>query len=176
MKHVMIDIETMADLHNSAIVSIGAVRFDLETGKIGEEIEIDVDLQSCLDYGLQVTGGTIKWWLTRNEHARSVIAYSAGISLPEALLKLSKFINKDDSVWSNGLRFDVAIVENAYRTCKIPVPWDHHKEMDVRTLVSFAPEIKNRVVKAFTEPAHTPVNDCKKQILYCVETYNKLKI
>ena len=37
MKHVMIDIETMGNMSHSAIVSVGAVRFDLETGEIGEK-------------------------------------------------------------------------------------------------------------------------------------------
>jgi len=172
----MIDIETMADLNNSAIVSIGAVRFDMKTGEMGMQISIDVDLQSCLDYGLKVTGNTIKWWLTNNKTAREAIANANGVSLPQALMALSAFIQKGDIVWSNGLRFDIAILENAYRTCDIPVPWNFMNERDVRTLAAFAPEIKTRVQKEFPDAVHTPINDCRKQILYCVETYNKLKI
>jgi DNA polymerase III epsilon subunit-like protein len=177
MKNVMIDIETMGDLNNSAIVSIGAVRFNLETGEIGDEFYVDVDLQDCLDNGLKVTGNTIKWWLTNSEESRKKIAGTEGVKLSKALRDFSEFIKDDDIVWSNGLRFDIVILENAYRNCTIiPVPWNFRNERDVRTLASFAPEIKKKVEKEWKGVLHNPIDDCKKQILYCSETYNKIKI
>ncbi len=50
-KHLMLDIETMGNESYSAITSIGAVEFDIETGETGDEFYVVVGLQSCLDAG-----------------------------------------------------------------------------------------------------------------------------
>jgi hypothetical protein len=52
--HLMLDIETMGNESFSSIVSIGALEFDIETGKTGREFYVNVDLQSCMDLGLIV--------------------------------------------------------------------------------------------------------------------------
>lgn len=66
----MLDIETMGNESFSSIVSIGALEFDIETGKTGKEFYVNVDLQSCMDLGLIVNASTIMWWLNQNEQAR----------------------------------------------------------------------------------------------------------
>lgn len=68
--HLMLDIETMGNESFSSIVSIGALEFDIETGKTGKEFYVNVDLQSCMDLGLIVNASTIMWWLNQNEQAR----------------------------------------------------------------------------------------------------------
>ena len=46
--HLMLDLETMGTKSNSAIISIGAVEFDILTGKTGREFYRNVSLQSCI--------------------------------------------------------------------------------------------------------------------------------
>lgn len=53
MKHIMLDIETMGNQSYSSILSIGAVKFDLNTGETGDEFYTTIDLKSCLDLGLK---------------------------------------------------------------------------------------------------------------------------
>ena len=172
MKHVMIDIETMGNMSHSAIVSIGAVRFDLETGETGETFYINVDLQSCLDAGLIINADTLMWWLNQSEAARKKII-EKGSPLSAALILLSAFVTKDDQVWGNSARFDLGILSDAFNTLGMPIPWDFRKERCVRTLVSFAPEVKD------AEPnigvAHDALYDCVFQISYCSKIYKKLK-
>jgi DNA polymerase III epsilon subunit-like protein len=171
MKHVMIDIETMGTGANASILSIAAVRFDLNTGEVDSISSINVDLQSCLDIGLDIDASTVLWWMQQSEEARKALLNpSEGIE--DALLLLSDLITKEDEVWGNSARFDLGILENAYRKCGIDTPWDFRKERDVRTLVSFAPEIKNKY-KPTVE--HDPVSDCICQISYCSEIWNTLK-
>ena len=122
-----------------------------------------------------MTGGTIKWWMSKSEDARREFS-KPGRDIIDALTELSYFLEGDYSMWSNGLRFDIAILENAYRKLDIKVPWNHRKEMDVRTLVSFAPEFKEESVKAWNKTLHNALDDCLLQIEYCSCTYNKLKI
>jgi hypothetical protein len=175
MNQLMIDIETMGDISNSAIVSIAAVPFDLETGQNGRPFYHVVDLESCLKEGLKVTGGTIKWWLARDEKARQEICKS-GLPLKWALQLFSEYVTKDMFIWSNGVRFDIALLEDAFIICQMEIPWDFRKERDVRTLVSFAPEIKEECQKNWKGVLHNPVDDCYLQIQYCSAVYNKLKI
>ena len=172
MKHVMIDIETMGNMSHSAIVSVGAVRFDLETGEIGEKFYMNVDLQSCLDAGLIINADTLMWWLNQSEAARKKII-EKGHSLNNVLISLSAFVTKDDEVWGNSARFDLGILSDAFNTCKMPIPWDFRKERCVRTLVSFAPEVKE--AEPNTGVAHDALADCIFQINYCSKIFNKLK-
>lgn len=172
MKHVMIDIETMGNMSHSAIVSVGAVRFDLETGEIGEKFYMNVDLQSCLDAGMIINADTLMWWLNQSEAARKKII-EKGHSLNRVLISLSAFVTKDDEVWGNSARFDLGILSDAFNTFKMPIPWDFRKERCVRTLVSFAPEVKEQ--EPNTGIAHDALADCVFQINYCSKIYKKLK-
>lgn len=171
MKHVMIDIETMGSQSMSCIVSIGAVRFDLKTGKIGEKFYVNVDLQSCMDSGLIINPDTLIWWLNQGEEARKKIT-EKGVDLSIALLSLASFIDEDDEIWGNSARFDLGILSDAYNKLNFPIPWNFRKERCVRTLVAFAPEIKNSEVNIGVE--HDALADCIFQISYCSKIYNKL--
>lgn len=165
--HLMLDLETLGNKSNSAILSIGAVEFDLETGELGREFYQRIDLQSCLDRGLIVNGSTFYWWLTQNENARREVA-KGGENLLVALQKFSVFASQlgDFQIWGNGVRFDVGILEDAYVACGVQeMPWNFRNERDVRTLVSFAPNIKEHF--PFHGIAHNPIDDCKYQIAYC---------
>jgi len=174
--NIMIDIETLADTNNAVIVSIGAVRFDIETGKtFGDDFYKIVNIDSCLKNGFEVTGGTIRWWMDKSDGARSIFKKD-GIHIALALHQLGEFIKKDDIVWSNGLRFDVAILENAYRKLELPVPWQHRNERDVRTLVSFNPKIKSDVVNTWNKVLHNAIDDCYMQIKYCTQIHKTINI
>lgn len=177
MDNVMIDIETFGDKSNSVIVSLGAVAFDIETGEMGDEFYERIDIDSCLKEGLKVTGSTLKWWLVQNEAARKEVA-KGGEELIGVLTRFARFISTvpNAKVWSNGLRFDISLLEDAYIKVDQLVPWEFRNERDVRTLVAFAPEIKSRIVNRWGAVLHNAKEDCKLQITYCTEIYKKLKI
>ena len=169
----MLDIETMSTAQDAVIVSIGAVRFDMATGEVDGSTYIKVDKQSCINYGLRVDSSTVDWWFKQNKEAQEqFLTTEDRIPLYDALLKLSWFINRQDYVWGNGINFDCAILRNAYKVCEIPLPWDHFKERDVRTLVHFKPEIKDSL--KFEGAKHHPIADCLHQIKYCNKIYSKL--
>ena len=169
MNHLMIDIETMGCSQTAAIVSIAAMEFNM-TGKTGETFYAIVDLQSCLDYRLEMDGTTVMWWLRQSEAARKELTESKPLSLPSALLDLNAWINnRDYEVWANGARFDLGILTNAYQVCGIEVPWHFRKERDVRTIVSLQPGIKKLHVPIGT--AHHALDDCNNQIMYLTKTW-----
>lgn len=172
-QHLMLDIETLGNESFSSITSIGAVEFDIETRKTGKEFYVNVDLQSCLDLGLTVKASTIMWWLQQNEQARKEITKGNSVPIIDALKAFEEFCNKDYQIWGNSARFDCGILQNAYNKVGIPIPWDFRKERCVRTLVSFAPEVKDNFI--FNGVIHHALHDCKSQIGYCSEIWNTLK-
>ncbi len=169
-KHLMLDIETMGTKPYSAIVSIGAVEFDIETGETGEEFYKRVSLESCEKHGLKIDASTVVWWLQQSEDARKEIAVDKGASTTLIFFALGDLVefmyNKEyEGIWGNSPSFDCARLREAYELSLADTPWDFRNERDVRTLVSFAPEIKNNTEKP--DVAHNALQDCYYQIKYC---------
>ena len=174
--HIMVDIETMGNESNSAIVSIGAVEFNMQTGETGKEFYVNVLLKSCMDIGLKLNADTVMWWLKQSDEARKSLTEGESKNLIQALHEFSSFIESCDGkkcqVWGNSARFDLGILSDAYNKIGVKIPWDFRNERCVRTLVSFLPEIKN--MTKFHGVAHNAVADCHFQIKYCSETWNAL--
>lgn len=170
--HLMLDIETMGSESYSAILSIGALEFDIETGNTGKEFYVNVDLQSCMDLGLTVNASTILWWLNRNEQARKDLTERTTLPVQKALLEFAQFCDEDYQIWGNSPRFDCGILQNAYNKLGIPIPWDFRKERCVRTIVSFRPDIKENWQPLGT--LHNALDDCYYQVGYCNAIWNEL--
>jgi hypothetical protein len=174
--HIMVDLETMGNKSNSVICSIGAVEFDINTGETGREFYVKVDMQSCLERGMIVNADTIEWWLMQNEAARLKVAMGDGMNITQALHGFKLFLEdlgaNTVQIWGNSVRFDMGILEDAYRACKLKEPWNFRCERDVRTLVALAPYIKEHYPKSGVE--HDPIDDCKYQIGYCTAIWQIL--
>lgn len=176
-KHLMIDIETLGTKSNSVILSIAAVNFDLETGTSASIFNRRIDIQSCLDFGLELDSKTLQWWLNKVPSRICVDAFAGTTPLANALVDFfayCKNLRQDNlEVWGNSARFDLGLIENAATKACMLLPWQYYNERDVRTLVSFAPNIKKET--DFIGEKHNPVHDCLHQIKYCSKIYNLLK-
>jgi len=174
--HLMLDLETMGNGSNSVIVSIGAVEFDINTGETGREFYRKINLKSCIDKGLKFNADTVQWWLMQNERAREMAADPSGSMLEDALYAFHLFLvplgEKTVKIWGNSVRFDCGILQDAYTACNYPIPWNFRNEMDVRTLVAFAPEVKANFPSVGI--LHDPIADCIFQIGYCTAIWQKL--
>lgn len=168
----MLDLETMGNQSYSAIVSIGAVEFDVVSGETGKEFYRGVSLQSAMDLGLVVNADTLMWWMNQNEQARKKVTEGAD-SITRVLLEFANFCNTDYEIWGNSARFDLGILQNAYNKANLPIPWNFRKERCVRTLVSLNPIIQKEF--SYEGVAHDPISDCKNQIEYCSATWNSLR-
>lgn len=171
---IMLDIETFGNRSNSVIVSIGAIQFDMNTGKLENDIYLPIDVDSCLEAGLRVDASTITWWLNQNEQAQKKITNPNRLKLEYALRMLSTFIQPDDIIWGNSARFDCGLLNDAYSAMKMETPWKFYNERDVRTLVALAPQFKKEHV--FIGVKHDPLSDCINQINYCTKTWNHLQL
>lgn len=171
--HIMVDIETMGDIPGSAIVAIAAVEFNLETGETGRRFYERLDLQSCLDKGLFVTGHTVNWWLLQDAESRVEIT-KEGLPLGEALHKFRLFVQDIGAaeIWAKGS--DLPVLKVAYHKLNKEVPWIFRLEQEVRTIFRNNPEVAKNV--EFIGVKHNPIDDCLHQIRQCVAIQKTIKV
>jgi exodeoxyribonuclease VIII len=174
MNDLMIDIETLGTKSNSVITQIGAVFFDRNTGKTGEELSVNIQIQDCLDKDLQVDGGAIKFWLEQS--GRSFLKNP--VTLQAALDSLRKHykLHKDVLVWAHAT-FDFPILANAYDVIKQGFAFPYRNLRDIRTLVDLAKlDYKKLKENEGVDPkTHDALSDCIYQVKYCTEAFNKLR-
>ena len=140
MNEVMLDLETMGTGSNAAIIAIGAVRFDTGTQETTDEFYEVVDLQSCVDFGLEIDPSTVMWWMRQSDEARKEFE-RRGEPLHVVLLNFEAWLGEDAVVWGNGAAFDNTILANAYRKCAIKQPWMFWDDRCYRTMKCLYPEV-----------------------------------
>lgn len=172
-EHVMLDIETLGTNPGELVLSIAAVPFDIETGETGQAFYERIDADSAMSIGLKMNFDTLKWWLsTDNNELLKLLSGTRDVR--DVLHDLNDFMYwKDVQVWGNSARFDCGMLQDAYAKIGESVPWNFRNERCLRTLVSFAPEI--REYTPFEGTRHDALDDCRYQIKYCVKTWNHLK-
>ncbi|EKE7296624.1 3'-5' exoribonuclease [Escherichia coli] len=175
--HLMIDIETMGKNPNAAIISIGAIFFDPQTGDMGPEFSKTIDLDTA---GGVIDRDVIKWWLKQSREAQSAILTDE-IPLDDALLQLREFIAENSGeffvqVWGNGANFDNVILRRSYERQGIPCPWHYHNDRDVRTIVELgkAIDFDARTAIPFEGERHNALDDARYQAKYVSAIWKKL--
>ena len=104
MSDVTVDLETMGNRAGSAIIAIGAVKFD--KNGTGDEFYKTIDLQSSVVGGGQMDASTVLWWLKQSEAARAEF-FKPGESLIASLLAFKTWLGGDGcKIWGNGASFD----------------------------------------------------------------------
>jgi len=177
MKDIMLDLETMGTGNNAAIVSIGAVLFDIDTGDIGSEFYMNVDLKSCMEAGLDADGDTICWWMKQSDEARMVLLENTK-SLEDACTAFGnwvRMVGKKAKLWGNGVAFDNVILRNAFNKAGVKFPVHFRNDMDVRTLVAYDPEEKKKQNSEREGTAHNALDDAKHQVKYVSAIHRRLK-
>lgn len=168
MSDVMLDLETMGNGSNSAIVAIGAVRF--ANGKITNEFYEIVDLQSCVDAGLEIDAGTVIWWMQQSDEARKQITRK-GLMLDDVLLRFSDWMNHwvEPKVWGCGAAFDNVILSNAYKKLGMEVPWKFWNDRCYRTIKAEFPNVP--VDRVGTH--HNALDDAKTQAVHLIDIMSR---
>ncbi|WP_447869991.1 3'-5' exonuclease [Serratia fonticola] len=182
MNDLMIDLETMSNKPNAPIVAIGAVFFDLATGKLGQQFYTAVNLASDMARGAVPSGDTITWWLTQSSEARAAITSDQAIPIGEALLNLSTYVAanceqpKRLTVWGNGASFDNVILRSAYERCGLPPCWNWFNDLDVRTIVMLGRQIDFDPKRdmPFDGDRHNALADAIHQAQYVSAIYQRL--
>ncbi|WGL95323.1 3'-5' exonuclease [Arsenophonus nasoniae] len=180
--HLMIDLETMGTRPTAAILSIGAVFFDPESGLLGDEFYERIDLNSVMQHKeTTVEADTIKWWLTQSSEARREIVKDGLISIQQALARFSGFITLSSvpdtlKVWGNGATFDNIILRSTYERFGFSVPWRWFNDRDVRTAVEFGRclNFDPKRDMPFEGIQHNALADAKHQAKYLSTIWKKV--
>lgn len=171
MKDLMIDIETMGNTSNAAMIQLAGVYFDRKTGETGAEFCRSLDLQSCLDCGFEKTQSTEDWWATQNQDVLNGI-FAKAERPDDVIYDFSLFLKRDAIVWSHAT-FDFPIVQNYLK--KFTKSYMNYKgARDIRTLVDLS-GIDLTKYDWNTDKTHNALDDCKFQIKYCVDAMNMLR-
>jgi hypothetical protein len=178
---VMIDIETLSVNRNACILTIGAIKFK-RNEKIPSFNEIKdenkfyyrIDLNSCKDLKLNIDENTQKWWNTQSKEARyEAFDHPDRIPLKNALIALQNFVKDCSIIWSQG-SFDVVILDECYKICKLTTPWKYWSTRDCRTLFDIQNfdffSFKNKYFNKLT--IHNAIDDCYLQILALQKSLN----
>ena len=143
---LMCDIESMGKKHDAAVVSIGAVFFDLQTCTLGPTFLQTIHLGSAVAAGGTMDPGTVLWWLGQSEEARKGIRFG-GRAIDVVLREFGEWIKEtcrpaDARVWGNSDSFDVIKLESAYQRSNVPVPWFWTNCRDFRTVRNLHPHVE----------------------------------
>lgn len=178
MKALSIDIETLGTLVDSQILSIGAAMFNLKTGKIGPTLYIPIKID--INKHINATLGTIIFWTKQavdNPKALKGLFNSKStnaVCMGEALCRLQDFyrINKPKTIWANGTKFDLGMLEYQFQQHYVKVPWGYSADRCMRTLRDFAGPLDIE----FEGVDHNALSDAIWQAKYISAACNKLKL
>ncbi|MCW7555541.1 3'-5' exoribonuclease [Endozoicomonas gorgoniicola] len=178
MDNLMVDLETMGNGSNAAIIAIGACFFDLDTGEVGHSFYQSIQLDSAVEKGLAMDPATVTWWMSQSNEARAIFK-EKGTTLDKALARFIRFARQSHlKVWGNGSSFDNVILRNALNTCGMAIPWNFWNDRDVRTMVELGRSILDFDPKRdmpFEGVRHHALDDAKHQARYVSEIYQRLK-
>lgn len=166
----MIDIEGLATGPDATILTIAAVEFDpLVRNCLGKQYYVRVDMESQDDRQIEQT--TLEWWATQPALVRDdAFCEQDRVSLADALEGLTRIVWHSNRVWSQGPCYDMTILEHAYKSLNLALPWKYYKVRDSRTLSSLAPQLERY------PPSHNALEDCCCQILLLWDVLEYLKI
>lgn len=141
--HVMTDIETLGTKSNSTIIQIAAIAFDMETGKHLKTFNQIADI-SKNERPLEVSGGTLQWWMKTNKDLFAELLMSGSDSSEEVLRNFHSWLTElsEDSrnlyLWGNGILFDNKMIQHQLTEIGLQYPIFYRNDRDVRTILDLA--------------------------------------
>lgn len=136
----MIDLETLSVKPNASIISIGAVKFDIDS--CDSEIDLSDMFYQLVDLrespkSLDIDASTIIWWMDQSDEARKKITGDLNSdNLEHVLISFSEFFIGSNYLWGNGANFDNIILRNAYDVCGLEAPWKYYNDRCYRTIAA----------------------------------------
>ena len=160
--HVMIDLETLGIDNDSVILSMGMVRFNINTGEILDKKYLKFNPRSCEILGMKISFKTVSWWMNQNDEAIEHAFKGDGVDINDIVPAVKSFASIDDYVWAKSPSFDLEKINYVFKMLGSVVPWMFYNERDVRT-INWVGEDDSKIVP-FEGVAHNPLDDCIHQI------------
>ena len=160
---LMVDVESAGLPPNGALLSIGAVFFDLPTQTLGPKFNRTIHVGSAVKRGGSIDPGTFLWWLRQNDQARKAVAFG-GEPVEVVLDEFAQWIAgvcrvEDVRPWGNSASFDMVLIEGAYQRIGKQAPWKFWNVRDFRTVQNMNASIVEYDPAAKGDDAHNALAD-----------------
>lgn len=185
----MLDLETLGRGNEAAIISIGAVPFNLHDEETYESIQ-----QSLNDRTFyrtltlrplkgDVDGDVLEWWFQQSDKAREVFKPGSGQKTShEAIIEFEDWLapmeNGIRGMWANGCGFDNIILRSAYDRERLRPSWSFRKDFDMRTIKYLAllkePDVELNFYSG-TGVQHNALDDAIRQVLLVQRCWRAIK-
>lgn len=147
VRDAMLDIETLGKEPGCIVLSVGIAVFDPYDAKskmhYDEKHQLYLVLSYMDSYTKQLEAGdpTAKWWQKQKIWPElSSQATNSNLSLQDACERISKFLVEQgiEQIWAKGKDFDVPILQEVFRRCKVEWPLHYRRSRDARDLCTDA--------------------------------------
>jgi DNA polymerase III alpha subunit (gram-positive type) len=160
---VMIDLETTGLApNNSAIIQIGAVRFNLKERTIGDMFNQSM----TIPYGRFWDEGTRNWWAQRGQVYQDIMS----VARPPAMVmtQFAQWCEPINSMrfWAKPLSFDFPFLQSYFTQFDLQFPFDFRQANDMNTFIRslYFPEPMPQLDVPFQGDAHNALMDSIHQI------------
>ena len=174
--HCMLDLEALSLTPDATILSISAMLFDpfvpiYTFEELNDNPVLDLVIAFEGQENRSINQSTIEWWAKQDQKVTDkMFRENDRTPLNDALIQLKNFVwNKATRIWTQGLSFDIPLLENAYTSFGMPSPWHYWQARDSRTLLDFVSVDQPTVT-------HDSVEDIKRQIIGTTVALHKLGI
>lgn len=171
----MVDVETVATSPRAGIWQIGACVFNED---IQNQFLHTLSVYAIDNKKYHWDRNTIEWqikhnsteWKWANDVPNDTTMWEFLERFSKWIFEQKKNFNKSKlAIWSKGSYFDIPILENAFRTENISLPWRYNEIYDARTIFN----LTGHVMPKF-EGAHNALNDSKHQAAELEKVFREL--
>ena len=141
MNNIMLDLECLDSCTTAAIISIGAVYFDLEEQILGPELYIELSKYALMDQlsrGRTWSVDTNIWWMKQTTQAREVWSNTyekrSNQGCLHDLLTFFNLFTGKKTVWGNGSTYDNICLRSYFECFDVNVPWEFKNDLCYRTI------------------------------------------
>ena len=174
MSDCMLDLETLSTAVDGVILTIGCVKFDpysLQEPHSPMYERIDVDEQT--EMGRRIDDATLEWWGKQSPEAfEEAMSEEDRVPVRTVLNALNKYLVGVDKIWAQGVMFDIGMLENMYRQCEMPVPWNFWQIRDSRTIM----DLGDDSAKTSNANAHNALADAFSQAVAVQSIFKQLGV
>jgi len=168
---LMLDIETLGSAPDSVILTIAACAFDPFSGTIYDKHAMYRRIDTECQDDRSIDDLTVEWWSKQSFEAQEEAFGEADrVPLKDALEELKGLMWHAEYIWANGIAFDMTIIEHAFKSYGMPIPWQYYKVMDARTVYKMSPDREK------LGNSHHAFEDVILQIGLLQRTLNKLNV
>ncbi len=173
----VLDFETLSTEHNAALLSIGAVIRDFNTGEQVDTFYANIIPQTSIDAGLDVSESTKAWWAKQGSAAQDVLSVDQR-PLRDVLNDFAAWLKKHGVEYAigNGPRADNQWLESACKALGMQSPVKYWGDLDMRTLTFIGTHVLRlpHWHSTFKGVKHNALHDAINEAEFCNAVIQKL--